>query len=265
MHGSKYVQSLVTPDVFRSIRSVLQSGKTVLFSGTPCQVAGLRSFLKVDYSHLLTVDVPCYGVPSPMFFEQHIRAYEKKYKGRIVNFSFRDKHKNGFSHTTVFTIEKDGGRIIKRTIDDYRLVPYHYAFGKCDCFDTICYRCPYAQIERVADITLGSFWRIEELNDTFSTRDGVSMILPNSPKGEKWFEYASKKMTLSEHSVDEAVARNAGLVSTKPLPSTRDDLYASLRGSGYHHAMKLFYRVPMWRKAYAYAPILHAVKKLFFD
>lgn len=262
MSGSKYVQSLIGEDVYAGIGRSLASGRQVLFSGLPCQVAAVKSYLGGSPENLLTVDFPCYGVPSPGFFAEQISDLERKLKGRIVDFRFRDKRKNGFSHTTVVEFERPSGEVSSVTIDDYREVPYHHAFGKCDCFDMPCYDCRYASAERVSDITLGSFWGIEDVDPSFDAKSGVSMVLTNTRAGDRLWDSVKESFKVSQQDVQTAIEHNAGLVRGKELPPARKEVYAALKSRGFSYVARKFYRLSISRRIYSRLPILARIRRM---
>lgn len=256
MSGSKYVQSLIGEGVYAGIGSALASGRQVLFSGLPCQVAAVRSYHGDSPKNLLTVDFPCYGVPSPGFFAEQISDMERKLKGRVMGFRFRDKRKNGFSHTTVVEFERPFGEVSSVTIDDYREVPYHHAFGKCDCFDMPCYDCRYASVERVSDITLGSFWGIEDVDPSFDAKAGVSMVLANTQAGEELWSSVGKGFEVSGCDVPTAIAHNEGIVRGKDLPPARHVVYRELAERGFSYVARRHYSLSLLRRVYSRVPIL---------
>ena len=262
MSGSKYVQSLIGEDVYAGIGRSLASGRQVLFSGLPCQVAAAKSYLGGSPENLLTVDFPCCGVPSPGFFAEQISDLERKLKGRIVDFRFRDKRKNGFSHTTVVEFERPSGEVSSVTIDDYREVPYHHAFGKCDCFDMPCYDCRYASAERVSDITLGSFWGIEEVDPSFDAKNGVSMVLTNTRAGDRLWDSVKESFKVSQQDVQTAIEHNAGLVRGKELPPARKEVYAALKSRGFSYVARKFYRLSISRRIYSRLPVLARIRRM---
>lgn len=240
MNGSKYVQSDPS-ESYRDAIIALENGRKVLFSGTPCQIAGLLR-LTGNCENLYTVDLLCYGIPSPTFFAGQIADLEKKYNARMIDFRFRDKHKNGFSHTTVLKFIKDGN-VFEVTIDKYMHVPYHYAFAKRNCFQRKCYNCDYNTPERVSDITLASFWNIDRFTKMYKVKDGVSMILVNTEKGKEFVGKILPDAIFREHSLDEAIEVNHALKEGVSYPKDRDRIMSVLTMKGFS-AAKSFYRPP---------------------
>ena len=178
LKSSKYIQSEIG-QTFKNIKEYLKKGKPVLFSGCPCQVAGLKNYLKEDYENLYTVDLICHGVASKKAFDNYIN--EKSGNQRIKGVNFRDK--SVYKWATSFTLNLENG-VIRESYDESKFLN---AFKEGLFFRKSCYMCQYAQENREGDITIGDFWGIwnykAELNDGF----GTSLIMVNTEKGEQLF------------------------------------------------------------------------------
>lgn len=172
--GSKYVQSNLF-NTFSQVKDDLNEEKTVLYSGTGCQIAGLLSYLKVknvDVSNLYTCDLVCHGNVSPKMYEDYRKYYENKYGGKITEFNFRDKSVGWNTHIESFVINDK--KYIRR---GYTELYYSNA-----AYRESCYSCPYARKERIGDFTLADCWGAEsKLGDMFDNR-GISLVLVNSQK-----------------------------------------------------------------------------------
>jgi len=179
LQGSKYMQSDLK-NTYNKVRKYLQDNRIVLFTGTPCQVASLKSYLGKEYDNLLTTDLICHGVPSFSLFKDYIQWFEERLGGKIIDFRFRNKEK-GWGHVGKVMYKKNG--IIKDKI----IVPiescYYYYFLKGYIYRESCYECPYASPYRVADFTIGDYWGIDKIHPEVNRRDGVSLMLVNSQKG----------------------------------------------------------------------------------
>ena len=173
--GSKYVQSKIG-FVFRQIRELLEAGEYVLFTGVPCQVAGLLGYLKQDYERLLTIDVICHGVPAPGVFRKYIK--EKYGVNNIKAFQFRTKE-FGHSCTNCVVTLKNGRRIVGNVDND----PYEKGFHRSLILRDSCGNCKFAPLPRQGDITLGDFWGIDKYNPDYADARGVSVVLINSDRG----------------------------------------------------------------------------------
>ena len=182
MRGSKYVQS-DTGLVYKQVKSRMREGKWVLFAGTPCQVAGLYAFLgKADTQKLLTADVVCHGVPSPLVFKKYILYIENKYHKKVISFQFRNK-KYGWARPSIAVGFEDGTSKTWSVIKDI----YYEAFNYSLLQRPACFECKYATSQRVGDFTLGDFWGWQKANITMSAQEGVCCCLLNTDKAKEVF------------------------------------------------------------------------------
>lgn len=185
LRGSKYVQSDIGY-CYREISKLLKAGKYVLFTGTPCQVAGLYLFLgKKDYETLYTVDIFCHGAPSPGVWKRYLRENYDIASIRKIN--FRDKSAIGWSCSHVAITLHNGTKDIS---DDYTKWFHRSAILRPSCRE-----CKYSQIPRPADISLGDFWGINSINADLNDKKGLSNVLINSEKGKHL--YNSIRLTKS--------------------------------------------------------------------
>ncbi len=240
-NGSKYVQSDLS-QALPEIKKELITGKLVFFSGTPCQVAAVKTLCKDCVGkRLLTMDVVCYGVPSPGLFRAFLNTIEKKRQAKVVDYRFRDKHKNGWSHTTVVTMVDAVGETLQYEEEDYSKVPYYKMFGNRNCFRKECYSCPYNTIERISDFTTGNFWGIESMTNKFDTKNGVSMLLLNTELAQKVFEEVDNRYRVLDMNLEQAVQANDALVHTCKYPRDRNRLYRCFYKKGFDIMYKRFY------------------------
>lgn len=173
MRGSKYVQSNIT-DSFVKIKELLENDSYVLFSGTPCQTAGLASFLGKDYPKLIVIDILCHSTPSPRIFKDIINLEDETVK----NIIFRDKS-CGWRNSYKFTLIKDNGNITNST--------YLNLFFKGLINRPSCYNCKFTNTIRPSDITIGDYWNIKNVDSSFEDSLGVSCVLINTKKGLEVF------------------------------------------------------------------------------
>lgn len=183
MRGSKYVQSDIG-FTYRDVKNDLKSGRWVLFTGTPCQVAALRSVLgNTDQERLLTVDIICHGVPSPGVFSKYIDFLSRKYRQKITGFQFRNKRYEW--ERPVIKVSFENGRDKSWfTTEDV----YYEFFNKGLFHRPSCFSCKYACDKRYGDFTIGDFWGYQKANLTMSPKEGISCCLLNSPKAEALFK-----------------------------------------------------------------------------
>lgn len=172
--GSKYVQSELN-DMFKRVKNDLENNRWVLFSGTPCHVAGLVKYLgKKKYEKLLLVDIVCHGVPSPKMFNDYINYIEKRYNDKVNGFDFRDKNFGWDQSKESFYIK---GKKYARTV-------YSNLFNSCLSFRDSCYNCQFTNLNRPSDITIGDCWGIAENRPDIDDNKGVSLVIINTEKGK---------------------------------------------------------------------------------
>lgn len=180
--GSKYVQSDMG-DTFRSVKTDLDAGRNVLFTGTPCQVAGLRSYLAVSkprgggYDNLIAIDLLCHGAASPGLFGDHVAFLESRH-GKLASFSFRDKG-DGWHHYRNLATFADGSKGAGYDVGAYQEV-FNFSYAA----RPVCASCPYAALERVGDLTLGDCWGIEGRLPSIDDDRGVSLVYAENKRAE---------------------------------------------------------------------------------
>ena len=178
LQSSKYVQSDIGL-VFKDIKALLQENKKVLFSGTPCQVEGLKRFLNKEYANLLTVDVLCHGAPSPKVWREYLKEISQDKE--IKEITFRDK-KNGWQGPLLLNIQYKNNTHYKAMSN---VDAYYQAFLKNLILRKSCETCQFTNLDRPSDITLGDFWGIGKFNRKLNDRKGLSVVVTNSSKGKE--------------------------------------------------------------------------------
>lgn len=215
--GSKYVQSK-TGDIYAKVKELLENGKKALFTGTPCQVAALKSFLGKDYSGLFTVDLVCHGVPAYEGFNRYLNEVSCEYNKNIVNVRLRYKSPY-WDYCSVRIDFEDGTDYQEYTVDD----PYFTLFNIGYSLRESCHTCKYASSHREGDITLADFWGYQPSG--FKMRDynkGISLVLVNTDKGKELFELIKRKICFETSTVEAALKTNNSL--TKPFSPPCDSV-----------------------------------------
>lgn len=207
LKGSKYVQSEVG-DTYSLVRKDLREGRSIVYVGTPCQIAGLRSFLKTDYENLLTIDFICHGVPSPLYFQEEIKCLVQK-KQSIDDISFRNKEKQkDGSYKSVYGIfvkEKSGNVLVNQKFPFNR---YIVAFIENLFYRESCYTCNYASPERVSDFTLGDYdFKDTPVDRLPEAEKIISLMTINTEKGKKIFNLIKDDICAEELNYDTIVTR----------------------------------------------------------
>ena len=202
MRGSKYVQSDIQ-DVYKNIERDLKENKQVLFSGTPCQIAAVKKYLGKEEENLVTCDIICHGVSSPKVFREYLKMQSKKFKSEITSVSFRSKKIKGFIQSMEIGF-KNGQRYLQKLYKDV----YGYSFLNEILIRYSCFDCPYSNINRIGDITLGDFWGIEHITKSFDDKKGVSLVIINTNKGKEIFDNIKENFQVIETNQDESLKYN---------------------------------------------------------
>lgn len=216
LRGSKYVQSELDV-VFSKIKKELQQGLQVLFCGTPCQVAGLRTYLHKEYENLLTLDLVCHGVPSDAIFHAYLEKLSNKRKNNIDEFVFR--RLNGWGFAPFIKIRNK--LYFLYGIDNL----YMRAFDKSALFRLSCYSCPYARLPRVGDCTIADFWGIGRHGKPFKQNvlKGVSLVLVNNKKGEEAVSQL-ENVFIEQRTLEEALVENYNIIHPSVVHEQRDSI-----------------------------------------
>lgn len=213
LQKSKYMQSRIG-DTFKECREALESGKQVLYSGTPCQLAGLKRFLNKDYSNLLTVDLICHGVPSSKVWADYLHNLVPQ-DSVVTGVDFRDNRRGWY----------DFGLSIKyndkshNAIDNFSHCsksPYFVGFNANIFLRDVCYDCPEKLGRAHSDITLGDFWGIRSLRPNFDTTKPVAVVLANTEKGLRHLE--NLNLNLFDSSLVEIFTSNPNLYAKTKHP-----------------------------------------------
>ncbi len=233
LRGSKYVQSDIG-DIYRRVEQALKVGRPVLFTSTPCQVAGLHSFLGKPYDNLITCDFVCHGVPSPTFFKAMVKEVaRKKHVAHPVAFRFRDNREWGFRPALIDINEVE---YADGVADKF----YFEAFLRGLNYRENCYLCKHATFSRVADLTIGDFWGIGTWWP-FCHVDkmmGVSLLLVNSDRGREFVRSIPQSIWSSELRDVRECEENLQLFGPTLRPSCRSDFYSRLAECGFETTWK---------------------------
>ena len=229
LRSSKYLQS-DTGTTYQMVEQDLKQGKFVLYSGTPCQVDGLKNFLGKDYETLYTVDIVCHGVGSQAYFDKYMDFARERY-GKIKALRFRSKEYAGWSC--------GGGVVVVDSSDCLKKIPYrdfdnyYYSyFLSGDIYRKSCYSCKYANTNRVGDFTLGDYWGVEALNLPLQTENGCSLLLVNNQHAMQLLDEI-ESLDRVETTVEQAAHCNKQLNAPSKLMDSRQNRigeYESMSG-----------------------------------
>lgn len=225
LYTSKYVQSDMG-NAFRQVKGDLDNGKKVLFAGTPCQVAGLKSYLQKDYLNLLSVDFICHGVPSPLVWQRYIIAMEKKLNNKITEISFRDK-KDGWKNYYFKLSTANGDVFYEKHGENI----YMKGFLKDLYLRPSCYDCKFKTLHRASDITLADFWGIEKIIPEINVEKGVSLCWASSEKGDTILDKALKQTIYEQVDLNEAIKHNPSAITSVKRHKNRNKFFEDISKS----------------------------------
>ena len=249
--GSKYVQSDLR-GVYLAVKNDLSNGHVVLFSGTPCQTAGLLSFIgKRLRENLILVDIICHAVPSPSIWKDYLSYMEKKYKSTAVKVEFRDKS-IGWSqpHEERFVMQNG------KSYNDFML---RHLFYEGLCTRPSCSECHFANLNRPSDITIGDYWGYQKTVPEMNKDDkGLSIVICNTAKGLEIFEKAKNDLNIKEVSIQDAMQHN--LHSPSPASPLHSSFVKDYKEKGFLYVAK---RYGNWGIRYKIENIKNRIKRKF--
>ena len=226
LQGSKYVQSQIG-NCYKEVQAFLKEGRKVLFSGTPCQVDGLKGFLGRDYENLLTVDIVCHGVHNENILNSYLKYSWPNQN--VTDLSFRDK-RMGWGMTGFVEINKK-----RMVFISPKNSSYFYAFINGLFYRDNCYNCPYTGESRPADITIGDFWGVMEEHAQFVNEvdDAISAVILNSEKGKSYFEHVKGLLNFCQSDFDKIAKHNSQLRAPSTCPNNRGEILEKYASIGY--------------------------------
>ncbi|MBQ8539075.1 MAG: Coenzyme F420 hydrogenase/dehydrogenase, beta subunit C-terminal domain [Ruminococcus sp.] len=225
LQGSKYVQSS-TCDSYIQTLEYLKKGLKVLYSGTPCQIEGLYSFLGKDYDNLYTVDIICSGVPSPLIWERYLTYRKNKAKSRLNSVNLRYKKYGWQEYIILFEFEN--GKVYECTrFEDH----YMRAFRTHCSLRPSCYRCKFKGIKRNSDITVADFWGIERILPDMNNKKGTSLLFLQSQKGKDLFNNIVDYLKVVQVDTEKAAECNPMMTYSAKEPTIRNEFFAEAEKS----------------------------------
>ena len=237
LRGAKYSQSILG-DSFQTLKKQLDSGRKVLFSGTPCQVAGLQSFLKRDYDNLICVDFVCHGVPSPMVWEKYIKYRAQNDNGGVtashINLRNKESGWSKYSYSVEFTYSDNNRYLCENSADPFiRLFVGDYILRE-SCSD-----CRFKGYSRVSDITLGDFWGIWDIAPEMDDNEGTSLVLTHSKKGKRLFDMLAENINFKQVTLEQASRMNPSLLESSVHHSDREKVLEAIFQGSFEDALPI--------------------------
>lgn len=222
LRGSKYMQSRIE-NTYCEVRKALELRRKVLFTGTGCQIAGLKSYLKKEYETLFTVDVLCHGVPSTLLWERYITEQKKKYGSELQSVYFRNKENGWKDYQVVLEFENSS-----RYVQNMRNDPFMQMFLSDICLRPSCHECQYKKLERPSDLTIGDAWGIGSYMPEMDDDRGTSVILVHTEKGMKAIDQLQNRMCLKEGDVEKLLPKTADSRKSVVMHMNRKKFFAKL-------------------------------------
>lgn len=246
LKGSKYLQSRIE-DTYRQAEAVLRSGRPVLFTGTGCQIAGLKSYLKKDYENLYTTDVFCHGVPSPKVWEKYLQTQKDVYNDKINDIQFRYKNPSWHEYSVRLAFE-NGQEYCKIHGEDI----YIKLFLSEICLRPSCYDCKFRESRSGADLTIGDAWGVEEWMPDMDDNKGTSVVVANTEKGRALWEAICPAMHSRQGDAETILGCNAMYyTSVKPHPNRARFFEAFQNGASMDELVALC-KKPLWRRCLSF-------------
>lgn len=257
VRGSKYVQSNIGSTYVQAKECLIQ-GKKVLFTGTPCQIAGLYTYLQKEYENLYTCDVACHGVPSPKVFEKYKAHLEEAYKSKIIKMTFRDKVKGWKSYWVTTNFDNK-----KLHTTQHGQNAYMIGFLKDIYLRPSCYECSFSNVPRIADITLADFWGVGVKYPELDDDKGTSLLLVSTKKGQRLLRNCKEQIFMQECDLEHAIKYNPCIAGSVNPNVQREQFFKDLDNVPFEELVKKYMSPPSWikRKISIVRDILGSIKR----
>lgn len=222
LQGTKYLQSNVKK-LYRRVREKLLENRVVYFVGTPCQVAGLKSFLGKEYDNLVTQSVVCHGVPSEKVWEKYLQELEKKVNANISEVEFRDKFYGWKNYRIRFRFGNS-----KEIKMHQKECAFFRGYIQNLFLRKSCYNCKFKGMNDHADITLGDFWGIKDACPVMDDNEGISLVLIKSKKGEMLWKKIENQIISFSVDFEKAIQKNPAVINSVEEHSSRNSFFEKL-------------------------------------
>lgn len=234
MRGSKYVQSYLGK-TYENVKNDLLDEKWVLFTGTPCQIDGLKHFLNdINQEKLLTCDLICNGVPSPLIWKEHLDWLKRRYSKKIIDYKFRSKKWGWNIHKEFIKLENNQEIHSTGLIELFKNLYYSRLVMRSSC-----YTCPYTSLERIGDLTIADCRNIEKIYPSMNTFNGISLVMVNTEKGSKVFNIIKDVGKCYPVEINKII--QPPLIKSEKKPIESDEFWNNFLNNGYEYAIKKHY------------------------
>lgn len=240
---SKYVQSDIK-ETYLETKKFLNDDFYVVFSGTPCQIAGLKKFLNKEYDKLLCIDLICHGVPSQKLLDLYMESEQKKYDIKIESLNFREKVKlenKKYDSKNIKLLFNDGSSIVKNSKESSFLKGYN---GRL-FFRPSCYKCKFANSKRFSDITLGDAWGIEKINIKEDMHKGLSTIIAHTSKGQDVIKNLDG-IFVEEIDIKFVIDNNSSFARPSLFNTNRRKFFKNLSSKNFEEKVNKYYKLPFY-------------------
>ena len=235
---SKYLQSIIG-NTYRQAKEFLEQGRYVLYTGTPCQIEGLLSYLGKDYKNLYTQDFICHGVPSPKVWKKYINYRKGKDEKSPISINFRDKVPQGWKMFSL-SFQYENSKYSANQTEDI----YMKAFLRDICLRDSCYQCSFRKEKRISDITLADFWGVNKILPEWDDDRGTSLVLVNSEKGREIYQEILEKLKSKEVTMENALMSNPAIVYSPKSHKNRERFFQQLDEKQFDELVKQYATEP---------------------
>lgn len=242
LRGSKYTQSRLN-NTYKEVKEFLEKGKEVLFTGTECQISGLKKYLSKEYENLFTVDVLCHGVPSPKVWDKYIKSNISENHSDIKHISFRNKETGWKNYSVKMEFENS-----KEYRENFSKDLFMRMFLSEICLRPSCHDCRFKKLERNADVTIGDCWGIGNYMPEMDDDKGTSVILIHSDKGRKIWESILDKIIYKEAERDKALSPNADSRKSVVPHINRKKFFRKLSNGESIESLEKLLELSLWRR-----------------
>lgn len=238
LRGAKYVQSDVG-NTYTLARQRLEEGKQVLYTGTPCQIAGLKAYLGKEYENLICQDVICHGTPSPEAWRKYVDQRQRQAGAKVTAVSFRYKSPEWADYSLRMTFEN--GKVYQIPMDQD---PYLRAFLHDLSLRAGCYNCAFKGVHREADLTLADFWGVWDVLPDMDDHRGTSLVLVHSEKGREVLENIRPLTQCREVDCKTALEYNPSMLRSPTMPESREKFFAGIRENDFDGVVNILVPPP---------------------
>ena len=228
---------------YLAVKEYLEQGRKVLFSGTPCQIDGLKCFLKQEYENLYLLDVVCHGVPAPGVWDEYLGHLEKRKNGKAVQVSFRDKQISWRNYLLKIVFDNGKCYTSNRAQDLYMCGFLHNCYLRPSC-----YHCKHKGVDRTADLTLADFWGVDEICPEMDDDKGTSLVIVTTQKGKELFEQISGSVRSHEVNIKECVSFNPSMIEPARYSANRDSFEKEFRSMPIKRLLRKYCSLPIHKK-----------------